>query len=162
MLASLSRFAAHCFTNFFSFCLLAEVIFVLGREEGSMRVFLFCETRMGNIFLLRINNGIFYYFFEILVKIYYIYIMVTPALNRIVNSFSVLALLFCMVLIGGTVLHIRDKGVSEASASVPYTLPKMDGALFKDMVKDSYTHPVFLMVYASWCPHCKRMFRGTQ
>jgi thiol-disulfide isomerase/thioredoxin len=34
----------------------------------------------------------------------------------------------------------------------------IDSATFAAAMEDSHTHPVWWMVYASWCPHCKQMF----
>ena len=103
-----------------------------------------------------------------------------PSFSRVINAAAIL------VVLGGLVGYFGTQGNREYYSFVPDSpasdrfilssdktrtinapdthLYRQDGLhsitpeIFDALIAESYHRPVFFMIYASWCPHCKRMF----
>ena len=89
-----------------------------------------------------------------------------PYFNRFVTAALIALLVFSAISLmgsfnksGGKVSFPQNAEIV-ASASHVNTdiLCTMSASALDDMFKASHELPIFIMVYASWCPHCKKMF----
>lgn len=89
-----------------------------------------------------------------------------PYFNRFVTVAIVLLLVFCAISFLGSLNKASGKvsfpQESEIIATAAHVntslLHTMTASSLDQMFQDSNRLPIFIMVYASWCPHCKIMF----